>query len=212
MNKLIIYLLTVVAILVWVGVYFVLSGQQDTNTQQNITRDNIYDIRITNFSDYKISRGVLVSHSEGFSMSFLGSVVSPEYVRLAEAGDPSKVIALLEANPEVYGIIKTDAISSGDSTTVSVAGADKTHRALSFMAMIDGIDGGVAWLNGVLLYGENDRKVSSTYLAEVLEVNAGAPVEHHAQFHGDSATQNARVQFDLIPQENPAVDSTPAAL
>lgn len=118
-------------------------------------------IQFTNTSEYTILPGVLAFHNSNFSMNFLGTEIPEAYESLAEIGDPSEVISLLQDNPAVVELFTVEAIAPGRTQQITIprsiidekkyqSGADAI--VVSYMAMIAETNDGVVWLNSHPLY------------------------------------------------------------
>ena len=114
-----------------------------------------HTLDLSNESEYAISPGVAVVHSDPFLMSFLDTQAPAEYESLAEVGDPSAVIAMMKNNPSVYQVRKVGALEPGEQRTINFAEAPE-DAVVSYMAMIVQTNDGVVWLDSFPLHHDEE--------------------------------------------------------
>ena len=165
MNKWIIFI-SIVCIVSVIGVVlkFLLTPPSYEDSYASNEEGESYTIpdpvvQFSNISEYTISPGVLVLHTDGFSMNFLGNQAPPVYESLAEVGDPSAVIAILQNNPNIEAVFKVGAIEPNGKQHITIphplAGTGYINGnpiLVSYMAMITETNDGVVWLNGSRLF------------------------------------------------------------
>ena len=184
-------------------------------------------IQIANVSEYTIAPGVLVLHTDEFSMNFLNTQAPPVYESLAEVGDPSAVIASLKNNPNVKAVFEVGTVASGKTSGVAISRKFITdlensigvkNLLLSYMAMIMQTNDGVVWLNSSP-YTAEGVALGST-LAEILDMGTeqNAPIgsgfaggqpdpSRGAENIGNGTSTNEPVRHHPQFYDNPAVST-----
>ena len=111
-------------------------------------------VRLVNVSEYTVSPGVFVVHDsrvvrdDQFPMNFLGVQAPEAYESLAEVGDPSAVIALLNDMSGVVAVRQVAGLDSGaDYIVHDVPSGD--GMLFSYMAMVVETNDGVVWFNRI---------------------------------------------------------------
>ena len=172
-----IVILTVIVVVI--GGAITVFVNPETNFTEFSGGNMLQEIIITNESEYTISPGVLVLHNDAFSMNFLENRAPLEYEPLAEVGDPSGVIALLENSGDVYEVIMVDEISAGGEISAAVSTVENETALVSYMAMIIESNDAVVWLNNIPLYALNtDGGQIGSYWVEILDMGTeqNAPI------------------------------------
>lgn len=134
--------------------------------------DDDHVVGLTNSSEYVVSRGLIVVHSDGFSLNQIGRVASKGYERLAEIGDPSLLIDSIAGNPEVYRVIEVGAVDPNSTLTVPLRDdvPEGLEAEVSYMAMVTATNDGVVWVNGAPLIGAGGERQSDARWVEVLDM------------------------------------------
>ena len=209
MNKWIIFIIIVVGVFaIGAGVNLVTSHTStykvdiaDSKTVTQQKPDLV--VRFANISKYPVSQGVLVVHNQNFSMNFLGEQPPEVYTSLAEDGDPSEVIAALKETPTISEAFEVATIKPGAMQEVAIplAGirrqyADIGNIRISYMAKIEGVSDGVAWLNGHAPYTTAQQK---SILTEVIDmgITTNGPVQHYLQFYEEGTAPDGVVQINI---------------
>lgn len=191
MNKWIIFIIivgiiSVIGVLAKVVMNRTPSPQSDVPiSEETVSQETSPTIQFANTSKYTIFPGVLALHNKNFSMNFLDIEAPQEYESLAEVGDPSEVISLLQGNPDVVVSFIVEAIPPGETRQVDIPrsifnkkeyqrGADAI--VISYMAMIAETNDGVVWLNSHPLYSDGLQRGGA--VTEVIDMGTeeNAPI------------------------------------
>lgn len=91
-------------------------------------------VKVSNLSDYTLSPGVLVVHTDAVSLIPEDMMATAEWEPLAEWGDPTDLAAMLEEVEGVSAVYTTDAMPTGEMGSWMLEMGEDQH--LSFAAMV----------------------------------------------------------------------------